>query len=519
MARWKGAARDHGRLAGGVAAGAVACALALALPSPAVALQAGATGPAGVVSELSLREAVDLAHRHNPEYGIQASGLETLGWERRETWANFLPSLNASNSFGYTASGERRFGDVSLATQPARYSSSYNIGLSLSLNGSTFLQPGIQRAQHEAVRADVRGASAALTDQVTQVYLAVLRAGETLAQAEAELERTATYVREAEARVEVGAGTPLDIRRAEVQQGQAEVQLLQARNTVATTRLALGRVLGASLSDDLVLTTRFEVFDPGLDLESLLALGSERNPDLAAARSRQTAARSQVRAARTQYLPTVSLSAGVSGSVFQTGNTDLLVDDRLGQLASQYQNCLEDNRLRELLGDPPRDCSQLNPEIPAVADQARRQVELQNQGYPFGYQRNPLSLSMNISLPVFNGFSRELQVEQTRVADHNALRQVRGAELTLRADIEAGVRAVETARQVITLQGRIRETAAEELRLAQERFRLGLASSIEVVEAQAGLSQAERDEINAIYDFHLSFAALEALVGMPLRES
>lgn len=471
------------------------------------------------VRELSLGEAIELAHRYNPEYGIAASGLETLGWERRETWANFVPNLNGSTSFGYTASGERRFGDVSLATQPARYSSSFNLGLSLNLNGSTFLQPALQRAQEAAVRADVRSASAGLTDQVTQAYLSVLRASETREQAETELERTATYVREAEARVEVGAGTPLDIRRAEVQQGQAEVQLLQARNAEATARLGLGRLLGVEVAEALTLTTSFEVFDPGLDVGALIELGAERNPALSAARSRRGAARTQVRASQTQYLPSVSFSAGLSGSVFKTGDLGIVVDERLGQLANQYSNCLEDNRLRELLGDPPRNCSQFDPEIPAVAEEARRQVEMQNQGYPFGYDRNPLSASMNVSLPIFNGFSRELQVEQARVSEDNAARQVRAAELTLRADIEAGVRAVETARQTVALQGRIRETAAEELRLAQERFRLGLASSIEVVEAQAGLSQAERDEINAVYDFHLSFAALEALVGAPLRDS
>ncbi len=469
--------------------------------------------------ELSLAEAIELAHRYNPEYGIDASGLETLGWERREMWANFVPNLNGSTSFGYTASGERRFGDVSLATQPARYSSSFNLGLSLSLSGSTFLQPSLRRAQEAAVRADVRSASAALTDQVTQAYLSVLRASEAREQAETELERTQTYVREAEARVEVGAGTPLDIRRAEVQQGQAEVQLLQARNTEATAHLSLGRLLGVEVADDLALTTTFDVFDPGLEVETLVDLAARQNPTLAAARSRRGAARTQVRAAQSQYLPSVSFSAGLSGSVFKTGDVGILVDERLGQLANQYGNCLEDNRLRELLGDPPRNCAQFDPEIPAVADAARRQVEQQNQGYPFGYDRNPLSASMNISLPIFNGFSRELQVEQARVAADNAERQVRGAELTLRADIEAGVRAVETARQTVALQARIRETAAEELRLAQERFRLGLASSIEVVDAQAGLSQAERDEINAIYDFHLSFAALEALVGAPLRDS
>jgi len=44
-----------------------------------------------------------------------------------------------------------------------------------------------------------------------------------------------------------------------------------------------------------------------------------------------------------------------------------------------------------------------------------------------------------------------------------------------------------------------------------------LASSIEVVDAQANLSQAERDEISAVYSFHMFFAGLEALVGSSLR--
>jgi outer membrane protein TolC len=70
----------------------------------------------------------------------------------------------------------------------------------------------------------------------------------------------------------------------------------------------------------------------------------------------------------------------------------------------------------------------------------------------------------------------------------------------------------------VELQGRIRETSAEELRLAQERFRLGLASSIEVVDAQANLAQAERNEISAVYDFHDAFTALESLVGTSLRD-
>ncbi|MDE0081109.1 MAG: TolC family protein [Gammaproteobacteria bacterium] len=74
---------------------------------------------------------------------------------------------------------------------------------------------------------------------------------------------------------------------------------------------------------------------------------------------------------------------------------------------------------------------------------------------------------------------------------------------------------METASRIAELQTGIRETLAEELRLALEGYRLGLASSVEVVDAQANLSQAERDEISAIWEFHIWFAALESLVGVP----
>jgi outer membrane protein len=40
---------------------------------------------------------------------------------------------------------------------------------------------------------------------------------------------------------------------------------------------------------------------------------------------------------------------------------------------------------------------------------------------------------------------------------------------------------------------------------------------VEVTDAQTSLSEAERAEIAAIYDYHQSLAALEALVGTSLR--
>jgi outer membrane protein len=145
------------------------------------------------------------------------------------------------------------------------------------------------------------------------------------------------------------------------------------------------------------------------------------------------------------------------------------------------------------------------------------QVEADNSGFPWSYRRNPLNLSLNISLPLFTGLSRRNQIESARVAQSNADEQVRTQELRLRSEVGNAVRNVETARRTVELQARLRSISTEELGLAQERFALGLASSIEVADAQANLSQAERDEITALYAFHRSIVALEALVGGPVR--
>lgn len=479
--------------------------------------QSSPADPGSIRDELSLEEAIRLAHEANPDYLIQESQAVNAHWRSREAWGDLLPSMNASNSLGYTASGERRFQSVEFGTQPAILSSSYNLGLSVSLTGASLLRPSVVRDRNRAIDAQVEGASAGLVDQVTQAYLLALQADEELRQARTELDRTRLLVRQAEAQVEVGAGTPLDIRRAEIQAGQAEVRLLQAENGAATARLTLGRTVGVDIATGVQLSTGFPLFEPDLDAERLLDRAMERNPVLRASRSQRAASQTETRMARAQYLPSVSLSASWTGSVFEPTNLSPLIQDRLAQLSGRFESCLQDNRIRDLLGDPPSDCSQFDPSISAVESQVRDQVRSQNEGFPFDFRQQPLSLSLQFSIPVFTGFSRQLQVEEARVAERNAHQQVRSEELRLRAEVESAVRSVRTAHRTVALQARIRETAEEELRLARERFRLGLASSIEVADAQSNLSEAEREEIQAVYDFHISFASLEALIGESLR--
>jgi len=53
--------------------------------------------------------------------------------------------------------------------------------------------------------------------------------------------------------------------------------------------------------------------------------------------------------------------------------------------------------------------------------------------------------------------------------------------------------------------------------LAQERYRVGAATFLDLNDARASYERAENDRINAVYEFHKAFAALENAVGHPLR--
>lgn len=475
---------------------------------------ATAVGGQAQVRSLTLAEAVDLAQRNNPGYQSAQNQVGVAEWQVRSAYGSLLPSLGASNSFGYTATGERRFDSVVLDQQPAIYSSRYNLGMSLSLNGSTLLAPAVARAQERATRQQVEGAAATLEANVTQGYLTVLEAREAAEQAEREVARTLEHLRLAEARLEVGAGTQLDVRRAEVQHGQAEVQLLQAENAAANELLLLSQTIGVRLPQDVALTDAFDLFEPTWSAEQLIGRAMAENPDLRAGRAHADAARTRARAARTAYLPSLSFSAGLSGYISQASNVDPLINRELQRASSVYSSCLQQNELREAVGISPIGC--INPTAPVFESQVRERVIAENRGFPFDYISQPASASITISLPLFTGLNRQLQVEEARIARLNADHQVRATELRLETEIETALRNLQTSYRSALLQQQIRQTAEQELALAEERFRLGLATSVEIVDAQASLAEAERAEIAAVYSFHRSLALLEARLGEPL---
>lgn len=460
---------------------------------------------------LTLAEAIAIARANNPDYRIQENQSRSADWDVRTAYGNLLPSVSSSTGVGYSAPGQRRLDSVVFGEQPGQISSRYSLGVSLSFSGASLLAPGEARAQSRATDQNIRQAAASLESNVTQRYLAVLEARDAVAQSEREVERTGEHVRLAAARFQVGAGTQLDVRRAEVQQGQAQVRLLQSRNSAANEVLLLGQVLGVSLPEEVELSESFSLFSPEWQIADLLGIARSKSPVLLASRAQVDAADIRVRSARTAYLPTVSFSTGLSGYMSQASSTAPLIAQELQRAQASYSGCLQQNELYAEIGWPTANCT--DPGLPGFESELRDRIERQNSGFPFDFIRQPWNAGISLSLPIFNGLSRERGIEDARIGRSNAQHQVRAQEMAVEVEVRSALRNLQTAYETSLLQEQNRLMAEEELVLAEERFRFGITTSVEVTDAQSQLGEAERAEIASVYAFHRTLAILEALLG------
>jgi outer membrane protein TolC len=70
---------------------------------------------------------------------------------------------------------------------------------------------------------------------------------------------------------------------------------------------------------------------------------------------------------------------------------------------------------------------------------------------------------------------------------------------------------------VVGIEERNREVAAERLTLARQRYALGAAGVIELLDAETSMNTAESDYLNQVYQFHQALVTLEAATGGSLR--
>ena len=235
--------------------------LALVVPGSLFAQTPTATAPAQRTT-LSLDEAISLARRNNPIHLATINNRRTADAAVRTARGQLLPNADASFFAQRQQGGSQIIGGTSLGASSDINQSQYQIGLGYRVNRASFIMPKLERANRDAVEADITGSSEVLRAGVTQQYLAVLQALETASLQDTLLVAAQSQLVLAQARALVGSGTALDVSRAEVAVGQQQVQVLQARNNIEIEKLRLFQQMGVEQPSDVTLVTQFTELHP-----------------------------------------------------------------------------------------------------------------------------------------------------------------------------------------------------------------------------------------------------------------
>lgn len=497
-----------------------------ALPSALVAQDAGLAP-----RQLSLAEALNLARQNSPAYRQAVNDEDPAAAQVRAAYGQLLPNVSSSAGISYARAGRQTFANQIFSQGASTVSSNYNISMSLGLSYGTFLAPSQAKAQQRVTEENIASAGLNLTADITNQYLLALRADASVLVAEQQVARNQDFQDQARARFQVGRGDMVEVRQAEVAKSNADVQLLRARQNAVQTRIELLRRMGVSTGASaatLTLTEQFPLTEPRWELAALLSEARNQNPALRAAAAQEDAASIGVRAARSEYLPSFSISTGLSGFTQQSTSVDPLIASQLAGAQSAVTNCAFQNAILERLTSPhPSPNGGIIPDCNAYAGldasgtrllpDVEQSIRDANTGWPFSFTRQPWSISFGVSLPLFDGFSRASRVSQARASQDDAREGLRAQQLLIEGQVHGELLAVNTNWQAAQIADSNRTAAREQLTLARERYRLGSGTALEVADAQNAVTQAEAGYINAVYDYHTAVVGLEAAVGRPLR--
>ena len=476
-----------------------------------VALSLAAVSAQAQTATLTLDEAIGLARRNNPLYQQAVNAQRSADWDVRQAYATFLPSVSASLSGLYQNAGNQFVSGVALGNASDVLQANYSVSVGYTINSAILFAPKLVGAQRDAAEADVVGGAEALRSGITQQYLGVLQA-----QARADLQDTLLATTRGlleleRARQSVGATTILDVRRAEVAYGQAEVLALQAKHGAEVAMLRFFEQLGVTQPANVQLTTRFPIQPMTFRLDSLLDLARTTNPSLNAARSREKAAGLNVRAFQGQYAPTLSFGTGIGGNASKFTDSRFVFErDSLGQVG-QLLNCMAQDSVRVAAGLASYNCGTILAYDPA------RSLGAVAANDEFNFRSAPKSLSVRLSMPIFDNLGREARLQSAQIQRDNARFATRTREIQLKADVTQWYTTTVAAFKTVQMQEVNAQLAREELSFAEERYRVGAATFLDLTTSRGNFERAQIDRLNAVYEYHRAFAALESAVGRPLR--
>ena len=410
-----------------------------------------------VAEEYSIDDLYKIALERSERIKLSEEDMYISARAKDKAASVLFPRLSTFGNFTKYSEDERSSGFV---IQPD-HSISWGLRLdqSLSVSGRELDAFKISKDNIEKSKYDLYAVREEYLFGVSSAYYDVLRVKKAVDIAKANVERLTKHRDAAAIRVKVGEVTKTVLLRAEAELSGAQSELVRAENNLSFTKAVLARIVGLTGDYNLKEVSEDNQYTAGYKPEDALGLLKEaallERAEFKSLDIQKRIAGDQVKYARGLYWPTISIEGAYSG----------------------------------------RD------ENPATAFLVKESIYA----------------GIKLSFPFFEGGLRRAEVMETMAKERQANLIYEDLRKRINIEVENAYLDYMTQKGVLkSLEDRL-AFARDNYSAISRQFEFGLANSIDIMDANTLLVTAERQLVDAAYNYKLSILRIERVTGRLLK--
>lgn len=321
-------------------------------------------------------------------------------------------------------------------------------------NAANFFNYAAASASSARAKLDVLASEQDLISSVKISYYAYLASVENIDVQEEAVKRASEQLKLIESRFELGSASKSDVLRQKVLAGNDQLALLRATNGVIQTHADLAYTIGLDPREDHKFSTDYRVREYAGSLEEAIGFSMGHNPRLMSAEKMADQSKHNLRAVKASYLPYIAGSASY-----------------------------------------------------------RKFNGTETYPYSFDYSNKSYSIGFSVNWNIFDGFSREQRVSNAKVYRNNSLADLADSRNFTLARVKTSYSEIGQSKKQIEVSNENVAAAQEDLRITQEKYKLGSSTILEILNAQVTLKEAQVALVRVQFDLNLAIARLENAMG------
>jgi len=373
---------------------------------------------------------------------------------RRDSIATYIIGTDTAKDYGVEWTGPQVKGEILWPDEESTGKSLNITGRMDLFNLSNWFNYFGARTDRAVAHLDVISSEQDLIYSVKSSYYAFLASSENVSVQEQAVRRSEEQLKLIQSRYDLGSASLSDVLKQKVQYGNDRLTLLSAQNGVTDARAMLSYTIGLDPNVEVEYSGDYAKGEYTGTLNDAIGFGLEHQPGLLSAQKALKASDLAVKSRYAEYLPKVSLFGSYGWSDGTSGDTVT--------------------------------------------------YNLSSKSRTFGF---------NVSWNIFDGFSRERNVTNAKINRNNARAALSDTRNLVSQEIKTAYLQIQILQEQKKVSQENVEAAEEDLKITQEKYNLGAATILDLLDAQVSLKEAQVSLIRADFDLNLAVARLENAMG------